>query len=364
MEPIIVISNATKEMAVRIVREATEDVSDLGFSCRLRLNEGGKDQYVVTFPEGIVSAGAFFMVVQSMHVSSRDLNINGLNTEVRGFFDGDFLDGEVKPQGVVNIFYPSRLKVNASEFIIIDEAGNCYVDNPEEEDALFEKAQDEDAFILCVQPSSDVHEPYVNCPEHVNTHGIEGVKDFVVVAEVPEEDHKAMDRKETLSCFGSVVLYILSFAVVIQSIFLSAELRNSFNYLCIILGLQLVVTSVISLAKPVPHTKGNVFSRFYAGFEYYFIRLFVVSAYLVTIVLSLNKYAASESYQVQCKVLPQTPVQKDNLEISYQFPDGHISTCENAVKVRVLSSRKVCSYQYTKGFLGLDIKEGIVIPEK
>lgn len=348
IDPIIVIDNATQKQAVKIFEETVYDCSDYGLNCIVRLNQGEEaSQFVITFPKGVKDFTTFQDIV---YYSSSNANIEGEESNpilVRGFLDGSMFDGDVKLKGCVNLVYRDYNP------IAVDEQNNCYVEDDDAEDALYNKTpDDDDACYFCVKLDEDGEEQYVAYPQHINNHGLVGVDDLEIKAELTKKEKMSRRLKSGGSCLKSLLGFAIICAVFYFSITLCFELEEALWMFWGTVAFYLIASFVMAIIKPVPSQKEKAFARFEDSYEHYSTYTLFIVVIIACLLLLFNKYGGDGIQQFNGKILPQTAEQKENGDIDVELPDGYKINFEKEENVNRLKGNSTCVIECRKGALG------------
>ncbi len=347
--PIITINNATREQAVEIFKEVAYSSSNIGYSCKIRLNASEIDnQYIITFPSGVNRMGDLADVIAHVWMEVNAENIDHHDLSMRAFLDGSFLDGPVKPQGVVNIVYAN------DDPVVVDSEGKCYIEDDDAEDVLYEKTPDIDYFYFCIKPTANISEGYIAYPQHVDNHGLEGVEDLEIKAELTSKEKMAKRASDTAGCLKPILGAVVYLGLSYVAFMLFLELDPFFLLVAIWFGFYLTVDSVFALRKPVPSVSKSAFSRFYDSLEHHSIKAMIIVNLIFIGIFGYNKYGCNEIERLDCKILPQTPSQVQDGEIEVELTDGSTTEFKNEKNVRILRGKKHCVLEYRKGALGFD----------
>ncbi len=285
--PIIVVNGATEDQISYMYRSAHSLVGDILDDCKSLLCYGQNEgQYVVTFPNGVKNAFVLAKFFYEMGAAADAQNdADNSNISIQAFFYGCTLDGEVKPQGILNLVFDDY------DVVVVDSSGNSYVEDFDLESELSEKSSlpEDQQLIFCVKPSTDIQNEYVDYPSWVETSNLRLVENeqFDAEEESVDEEKKQCFPSVNLASLKLIVLFIGICLLFLLNSFLSSSLDAPITFYEFVLFF--VISILTAIFKPVPSEKTGFYARYINTLEKYFLYYMGSVLLISNILLALYK---------------------------------------------------------------------------
>ena len=343
--PIIIIGNASKELAIDIFENTFTESCDKGINCKIRLSKGTDSrQFIVSFPNGFKKLEDFIDILDNAFMEADILNDEGEKIEVCALVDGKMFDGKVQPLGMVNI-----ISTKDFDHYFVDAEGNSYVEDIDAEcdveDEMMDRGREIDAY--CIKEDGQKRQ-YISYPEYIDFGGMVGVPDYHIKGRLLKSERKEMGLDSGLLDELKPILFGLSEVMAIIFFFILAVDLDQFFIILGVFAILFLGINTSLAAYQLEYSEDSFLERF----KKFSIHTAGIISIVGCLLLGYDHFGPNEYRQYFVEVLPQTNEQKESNEISIKLKDGSERTLIDPDAVSRLKGNDACVITYQKGALG------------